>query len=87
MKQRQEIEEQETYYPPSPVNVLSYEEEAPALVNNLIPNPTLKGTENTIQNEKEDRIIKDGRIVINITDEEDDLDSYSDSDYDYQNFI
>ena len=86
MTKRQEIEEQETYYPPSPMDVSSYEEEAPALVNNLIPDPTLEGIKNTTQNEKEDRIIADRRIVIDSTDEED-LETCSDSDYVYQTYV
>ena len=61
MKQRQEVEVQEkqnfdpNYYPPSPMYVPSYEEEPPALLKNLVPDPALEKTANTKQSKKEDK--------------------------------
>ena len=72
------------YYLPCPIYVPSFKEKTPALVNNLIPDLTLEGSKNISQNMKEVKIVEDRRVVVEVTDEEDDLDSYSDSDYIYQ---
>ena len=40
-----------------------------------------------MQNEKEDKLIEDRGIEIELTDEEDDPDYYSDPDYGYQMYV
>ena len=62
-------------------------EDALTLVNSLIPDLNLEGSRNITQNAKEDKKMEDRRIVVEVTDEEDDLDYYSDSDYAYQSYI
>ena len=57
----------------------SYEERAPTLVSNLTPYPTLEGSKIISQNAKEYKIVEDGSVVVEVTGEEDDLDSCSDS--------
>ena len=59
----------------------SHEEDAPTLVNDLVPEPA-PGEKDTDKTEG-DRTIEDRRDIIEITDEEDDLDSDSDLDYFY----
>ena len=65
---QQKIELEPNYYPPNYIPEL---EGAPTLVNNLIPNPTPGGNRNRIQNMKEDKIMEDRRIVVEVTDEDD----------------
>ena len=71
------------YYPPGPIYVASYEEEdAPTLVNNLIPRPTSE--ENKHINKMEEwQTAESKRNRIEITDKEDELESNWDSDYSY----
>ena len=81
---QQKIKLDPNYYPPNYIPEL---EDAPILTNSLIPNLTTEKSRNTIQNEGEDKLIVDRRIVIKCTGEEDDLDYYFDSDYSYQTYI
>ena len=71
--------------------VSSYEEETPTLVSDLVPNPTSERTRNAKQNEKENKTEKSRRILLELSDEENDLDYYSDldsdSDYSYQTYV
>ena len=60
----------------------SYEEDAPTVVNNLVPEPTPKEKKDTNKIE-ESKTTEDRREVIEMTDEEDDLESDWDSDYSY----
>ena len=39
------------------------------------------------QNVKEDKMVESRRAAVEVTDEEDDLDCYSDSDYTYKSYI
>ena len=70
MKQRQEVEVQDkqifdlNYYPPSPIYEPSYEEEPPALVRNLVPDPTPEKIANTKQSKKEDMTEEERRIML-----------------------
>ena len=72
------------YYLPSPIYVPSYEEEPPALVKNLVPDPAQEKTLNTKQNKEEER-----RTMLELSDEENDLDynTDSESDDDYQTYV
>ena len=71
------------YYPPGPIYVASYEEEdAPTLVNNLIPRPTSEENKDTNKME-ESKTAEDKRNRIEIKDKEDELESDWDSDYSY----
>ena len=81
---QQKIELDLNYYHP---NYIPEIEDALTLVNNLIPDLTLAGSRNITQNMKEDKIIENRRVVVEVTDEEDDLDHYSDSDYVCQNYV
>ena len=71
------------YYPPDPIYVASYEEEdAPTLVNILIPRPSSE--ENKDTNKMEERKnAEDKRNRIQIKDKEGELQSDWDSDYSY----
>ena len=53
--------------------------------SNTRPDP--RGKQNITQNAKEDKIIENRRIAVEITHEEDDLDFYSESDYGYQSYV
>ena len=64
----------------------SYKEKTPTLVNNLVPNPTPEKTRNTTQNKKEGKTEEDRRMMIELLDEENDLNYYSDADSDYGYF-
>ena len=75
------------YYQTSPIYVPSYEETPPALVRNLVPDPAPEKTTNTKQNKKEDKTEEDRRIMLELLYEENDLDYYSDSDYDHQTYV
>ena len=81
---QQKIKLDPNYYPPNYILEL---EDALALVNNLIPDLTPEGIRNGIQTTKEDKIMEDRRIVVEVTKEEDDLDYYSDSNNAYQSFV
>ena len=70
------------YYTPSPKCVAIYEEDAPNLVHNLIPEPTPEEQKDTNKME-ESRTTEDRRNLIEITDDGDDLDSDWDSEYSY----
>ena len=62
----------------------SYEEEPPALVKNLGPDQTPEKTANTKQSKKEDKTEEERRIMLELLDEGNDLDCYSESDDNYQ---
>ena len=61
----------------------SSEEESPPQVRNMVPDPALEKTLNTKQNEE------DRRTMLELLDEENDLDYYTDSesDDDYQTYV
>ena len=61
------------YYPSSPIYVASHEEDAPALVDNLVPE--LAPEEKKDTDKKGDKTTEDRRDLIEITDEEGNLDS------------
>ena len=81
---QQKIELDPNYYPPNYIHELA---DALTLVNNLIPDPIPEGSRNRIQNVKGDKIMEDRRIVVEVTDEEDNLSYYLDSDYAYQSYV
>ena len=54
----------------------SYEKDAPTLVNNIVPEPT-SGEKKDADRTKETKTTEDRRNFIEITDEEDNLDSDS----------
>ena len=95
MRQRHETEEQEktnqdpNYYLPSAMYIPICEEEPPALLRDLIPDLTAEKTTNTKQNKNEDKTEEDRRMMLELLDEENDLDFYSDSDSDhkYQTYV
>ena len=95
MRQRQEAEEYEkakpdpNCYPLSSMYIPVCEEEPPTLLRDLIPDSDLEKTTNTKQNEKEDKTEEDRRIMLELLDEENNLDYYSDSDsdYEYQTYV
>ena len=60
----------------------SYEEDAPALVNNLVLEPTPKEKKDINKTEKS-QTTEDKKDLIEITDKEDNLDFDWDSDYSY----
>ena len=62
----------------------SYKEESPALVRNLVPDLAPEKTTNPKQNKKEDKTEEERRIMLELLDEENNLDCYSESDNDYQ---
>ena len=68
-------------YPHIPY-VASYEEDAPNLVNNLVPEPTPKEKRYTNKTE-ESKTTEDRTNLIEITDKEDNLDSDWDMEYSY----
>ena len=69
--------------PQRPIYVASYvEENAPTLVNNLIPKPIPKEKKDAKKME-ESKTAEDKRNRIEIKDEEDELESDRDSDYSY----
>ena len=71
------------YYPPGSIYVASYDEEdAPTLVNNLIPRPTSEENKGT-NKMGESKTAEDKRNRIEIKDKEDELESDGDSDYSY----
>ena len=65
----------------------SYEEEPPALVKNLVSDPTLEKTANTKQSKKEDKTEEERRIMLELLDEENDLGHYSESEDNYQTYV
>ena len=81
---QQKIKLDPKYYP---TNYITEIEDAPALVNNLMPVPTLEGSRSIIQNVEEDKITEDRKVVVGVTDKEDKSDSYSGSDYTYQSYV
>ena len=81
---QQKIELDQNYYSSIYIPEL---EDAPTLVNNLIPDPTPEGIRNRIPKVKEDKITENRKIVVEVTDEEDDLNYYADSDYAYQSYV
>ena len=81
---QQKIELDPNYYP---WNYIPELEDALTLVNILIPGPTPERRRNRIQNVKEDKIVEDRRIVVEVRDKEDDLNYYSNSDYTYQSYV
>ena len=70
------------YYPPSLIYEASYEEDAPTLVNNLIPEPTPGEMKDTNKMEVS-KTPEKRRDVIEITDGEDDSELDWNSDYSY----
>ena len=60
----------------------SYEEDAPNLVNNLVPQP-IPGEKKDTDRTEENKTTEDRRDFTEITDKEDNLDSDSDLDYFY----
>ena len=65
---------------PSPIYMASHGEDAPTLVDNLVPKPVPREKKDTEKTEG-DKTTEDKRDLIEITDEEDNLDL--DSDYSY----
>ena len=71
------------YYPQGPIYVAGYEEEdAPTLVNNLIPRPTSEENKDTNKME-ESKTAEDKRNRIEIKDKEDEWEPDWGSDYSY----
>ena len=70
------------YYPPSPMYTVSYEEDTPALVNNLVPEAAPE--EKMTKDQTKEKLIEDGGDSGDNTDEDtgEDADD-SDSDYIY----
>ena len=82
MRQRQEGEKK-------PMYVSNHEEQPPTLVNNLVLAP--EDSQNTQQDKRDNKTEEDGRIIMQISDDERDLDYYSDcdseSDCEYQSCV
>ena len=65
----------------------SYEEESPALVRNLVPAPAPEKIANTKPSKKKVKTEEERRKMLELLDEENDLDYYSESDDDYQTYV
>ena len=82
MRQEEDKDCTTQYYPPSPIYMVSNEEDVPTLLNDLVPEPAPTEKKDTNKTEG-DVAIEDRRDFTETTDKEDDLDSDLDLDYFY----